>query len=141
MSARSMTASAATSAWQFAMAFMLSAVASAILPFLITPVVIAATGRREAGMALGVPMGLMLGWLLFPLIAWRPLRAVHLLALPFVAMLVVAAVALLPEHWLTSREGDMYGVYGAILNVMLGALVGYGALTWIRNIVVRAGAG
>lgn len=140
MSARAMPASAATSARQFVVAFVISAATSAILPFLITPVIISASGHREAGMALGVPTGLVLAWLLFPLIAWRPLRALHLLALPFVAALVVAALAFLPEHWLTSREGDMYGVHGATCNVMISALVGYGALTWIRNSVVRAGA-
>ena len=73
------------SAGRFGVAFVISAAASAILPFLVTPVVIAATGRREAGMALGVPIGLIVGWLLFP-------------------------------------------------------LAGCGARTWIRNVVVRAGA-
>ena len=130
-----------TSAGRFGMAFAIAAVASAILPFVITPVFIAATGRREAGMAAGVPIGILLGWLIFPWIAWRPFRAAHLLAIPLVVGLVVAGFTLLPEHWLTTREGDRNGVYGALMNVALCALAGYGVLTWIRNALADAGKG
>ncbi len=122
-----------TSAGQFGIAFAIAAIASAILPFAITPMLVAATGQREAGMAIGVPAGIMLGWLLFPFLAWRPVRAAHLVALPFVILFVMAGFTLLPEHWLTSREGDRYGIYGAMLNVALVALVGYAVLTWLRN--------
>jgi len=130
-----------TSAGQFGIAFAIAAVASMCLPFVITPMLIAVTGRREAGMAIGVPIGILLGWLVFPWIAWRPFRAVHLLAVPLVVGFVLAGFTLLPEHWLTSREGDRNGVYGAMINVALVALVGYGALTWARNMLARAGRG
>ena len=129
----SVTTPVVTTAWQFGMAFGIAAVTSACLPFVITPIVIAATGRREAGMAVGVPVGIMLGWLIFPFIAWRPVRAVHLLALPLAVLFVVAGFTVLPEHWVTSRESDRNGLFGGIINVALCALAGYGVLTWARN--------
>lgn len=134
------TTPAVTTTWRFGMAFGMAAVASAGLPYAVTPIIIAATGRREAGMAIGVPAGIMLGWLLFPFLAWRPVRAIHLLALPLAVLFVVAGFTLLPQHWLTSRESDRNGLQGTILNVTLCALAGYGALTWVRNLSLRAGA-
>ena len=61
---------------------------------------------------------------------------------PVVLLLVMAVLAFLPDHWLVGEERDRYGLYTLIANVMLCALVGYGAMTWIRNIVVvRSGTG
>ena len=131
-----------TTARQFGLAFAIAAAASVCIPFVLTPIIINATGRREAGMGLGIPVGMLLGWFIFPFIAWRPFRFVHLLALPVVLFLVMAVLAFLPEHWLVGEERDRYGLYTLFANVMLCALVGYGAMTWIRNImVVRSGTG
>lgn len=130
-----------TSLGRFGAAFTTAAVASVCLPFAITPILITWTGQRELGMVIGVFVGMMAGWCLFPFIAWRPFRAVHLLALPLVAVIAAAGVAVLPEHWLTSVEGDRNGMFGAMINVAICALIGYGGLTWWRNSRVRAGAG
>jgi hypothetical protein len=65
---------------------------------------------------------------------------VHLLALLVVLVLVAAALTLLPDHWLIGEERDRYGLYTLLMNVMLAALVGFGAVTLIRNIMVRAGS-
>ena len=130
-----------TTRLRFGIALAVSAIASSYLPFLSTPFIITLTGNREAGMAMGVPIGIMVGWLAFPLIAWRPIRATQLLNLPIVVLLVFAGFTILPEHWILDREADRNGLAGAILNVMLCALVAYGGLTWIRNRVMATGAG
>jgi hypothetical protein len=136
------TTSIVTTARQFGLAFAIATAASVCIPFVLTSIIINATGVREKGMGFGIPIGIMLGWLIFPVIAWKPFRFVHLLALPVVLLLVAAALALLPDHWLIGEERDRYGLYTLIVNVMLCALVGYGALTWIRNILLlRAGTG
>jgi hypothetical protein len=136
------TTPAVTTALRFGLSFAVATAASVCIPFVLTSIIINATGDREKGMGFGIPVGIMLGWFVFPLIAWRPFRFVHLLALPVVLLLVAGGLALLPNHWLISEERDRYGLYTLIINVMLCALVGYGALTWIRNILLlRAGVG
>ena len=136
------TTSIVTTARQFGLAFAIAAAASVCIPFVLTPIIINVSGRREMGMGFGIPVGILLGWFIFPFIAWRPFRFVHLLALPVVLVLVIAVLAVLPDHWLMSEERDRYGLYTLIANVMLCALVGYGAMTWIRNIMAaRSGTG
>lgn len=63
----------------------------------------------------------------------RPVRFVHLLALPVVVLLVAAGLTLLPDHWLIGDERDRYGLFTLISNVMLCALVGYGGISWFRS--------
>lgn len=128
-----------TSLRRFSAAFALAALASVCVPFVVTPIIIMATGKRLAGMGIGVPLGIMVGWFIFPFVAWRPFRAVHLLAPPIVGLAAFAGLMVLPEHWLTSRHGDMYGIFGAMINFALCALAAYGGLTWSRNILLRAG--
>jgi hypothetical protein len=129
-----------TSLLRFGSAFALAALASVCLPFVVTPIIINATGVREAGMAMGVPLGIIVGWFIFPFVAWRPFRAVHLLALPIGALAALAGLIVLPEHWLTSHDGDRNGIYGAMINMALGSLVLYGGLTWSRNMLLRTRA-
>ena len=130
-----------TTTLRFGIAFAVAASASSYFPFVITPFIITLTGSREAGMATGVPIGIMVGWLAFPLIAWRPIRVTQLLNLPIVVLLTFVGFTILPDHWILDREADRNGLAGAILNVMLCALVAYGGLTWIRNRVMATGAG
>ena len=134
------TTSVITTTRQFGLAFAIAAAASACIPFVLTSIIISATGIREKGMGIGIPVGILLGWFIFPFIAWRPFRFVHLLALPGVLLLVVACLALLPDHWVMNEERDRYGLYTLIANVMLCALVGYGAMMWIRNILLLRAA-
>jgi hypothetical protein len=129
-----------TSLGRFGFAFALAALASVCVPFVVTPIIINATGVREAGMAMGVPLGIIVGWFIFPFVAWRPFRAVHLLALPIGALAALAGLIVLPEHWLTSHDGDRNGIYGAMINMALGSLVLYGGLTWSRNMLLRTRA-
>ena len=129
-----------TTARQFGLSFAIAAAASVVIPFVLTSIIITATGNREKGMGFGIPVGILLGWLIFPMIAWKPFRFVHLLALLVVLVLVAAALTLLPDHWLIGEERDRYGLYTLLMNVMLAALVGFGAVTLIRNIMVRAGS-
>jgi hypothetical protein len=131
---------AKTSLGRFGAAFAIAAAASVCLPFLVTPIIIMATGVREQGMAIGVSLGIMVGWFIFPFVAWRPFRAVHLLALPIVALAAFAGLTILPEHWLTSPDGDRNGIFGAMINYGLCVLAVYGGLTWSRNILLRAGS-
>jgi hypothetical protein len=136
------TTSVITTARQFGLAFGIALVASVCIPLVLMSIINYATGNGEKGMGFGLPVGILLGWFIFPFIAWRPFRFVHLLALPGVLLLVVACLALLPDHWVMSEERDRYGLFTLIANVMLCALVGYGAMTWIRNILLlRAGPG
>jgi hypothetical protein len=128
-----------TSLRRFGAAFALASIASVAVPFVITPIIIMATGERLAGMGIGVPLGIIVGWLIFPFVAWRPFRAVHLLALPIVGVAAVAGLMVLPEHWLTSDSRDDYGIFGAMINYGLCALAGYGGLTWLRNKLLRGG--
>ena len=130
-----------TTRLRFGIALAVSAIASSYLPFLITPFIITLTGNREAGMAMGVPIGIMVGWLAFPLIAWRPIRATQLLNLPIVVLLVFVGFTILPEHWILDREADRNGLVGAIVNVMLCAIAVYGMLTWVRNRVMVTSTG
>jgi hypothetical protein len=88
-----------TSLRRFGAAFALAAVASVCVPFVVTPIIIMATGERLAGMAMGVPLGIMAGWCIFPFVAWRPFRAVHLLALPIVGLAAFAGLT-----WLRNRR-------------------------------------
>jgi hypothetical protein len=129
-----------TSLRRFGFAFALAALASVCVPFVVTPIIINATGGREAGMAMGVPLGIIVGWFIFPFVAWRPFRALHLLALPIGALAALAGAIVLPEHWLTSHDGDRNGIYGAMINMALGSLVLYGGLTWSRNMLLRTRA-
>jgi hypothetical protein len=133
------TMSVMTTARQFAMAFAFAAAASVCIPFALTSIIINATGRREMGMGFGIPVGILLGWSIFPFIAWRPFHLAHLLALPVVLLVVIAGITILPDHWLIREERDRYGLYTLIVNAMLCALVAYGALTWARNIHIGAG--
>lgn len=126
-----------TSLPRFGAAFALAAVASVCVPFVVTPIMINATGGREAGMAIGVPLGIMVGWFIFPFVAWRPFRAVHLLAPPIVGLVAFAGLTVLPEHWLTSHDGDRNGVFAAMINFALCSLAMYAGLTWLRNMRLR----
>lgn len=129
---------AKTTLRRFGAAIALAAVASVSLPFLITPILIMATGVRLQGMAIGVPLGLMVGWSIFPFVAWKPFRPLQLLALPIVAVAALAGLTILPEHWLTSPDGDRYGIFGAMINFAVCVLAVYGGLTWSRNVLLRA---
>lgn len=84
-------------------------------------------------MPVGMPVGTILGRLISPFLAWRPVRAVHLIAPPLVVLFGVAGFTMLPKHWVTSRASDRNGVIGRIINVALCALAGNGVLTWARN--------
>lgn len=131
------TGPAVTSLWRFGAAFALAAVASVCIPFVITPIIIMETGNRALGMGIGVPIGIMVAWFIFPFVAWRPFRAVHLLAPPIVSVAAFAGLAVLPEHWLTRPQGDMYGIFGGMINYALCALAAYAVLTWSRNMLLR----
>lgn len=77
----------------------------------------------------------MLGWCLFPVIAWRPFRAAYMLAVIGISAGAVAALALLPEDWVTTPRDD-YGIYAAMISYGLIALAAYGILTWFRNLLL-----
>lgn len=124
---------AKTSLGRFSAAFAIAAVASVCIPLLAIPIIIGATGKREAGIGIGVSIGIMAGWFIFPLVAWRPFRAVQLLALPMGFLAALAGFTILPEHWLTGSNGDRFGMSGALINYVLCVLAVYGGLTWLRN--------
>ena len=130
---------AKTSLGRFGAAFAIAAVASVCIPLFVIPIIIMATGKREAGIGIGVSLGVMAGWFIFPFVAWRPFRAVQLLALPFGFLAAFAGFTILPEHWLTGPDGDRFGMSGALINYVLCVLAVYGGLTWLRNRRLHAG--
>jgi hypothetical protein len=113
----------------------MAALASIVVPFLITPFTIMAAGERLAGMGIGVILGIILGWCLFPIIAWRPFRAAHVLAVIGVSAVALAALVFLPEDWVTTPRDD-YGIYAAMISYGLIAMAAYGILTWCRNLLL-----
>jgi hypothetical protein len=124
-----------TSLTRFSASFVVAALASVVLPFLITPLVIMASGERLAGMGIGVLLGITLGWCLFPVMAWRPFRAAHVLAVIAISAVAFAALVLLPQDWVTTPRDD-YGIYAAMISFGLTALAAYGTLTWLRNLLL-----
>jgi hypothetical protein len=126
---------APTSLIRFSVSLVAAALASIVVPFLITPFSIIATGERLAGMGMGVIAGIILGWCLFPVIAWRPFRAAHLLAVFGVSAVAFTALLFLPENWVTTPHDD-YGIYAAMISYGLIAIAAYGILTWCRNLLL-----
>ena len=91
-------------------------------------------------MGIGASLGVMAGWLVFPFVAWRPFRAVQLLALPAGFLAAFVGFTILPEHWLRAPDGESTGLPGAVVNYLLCFFAVYGGLTWTRNRRLRADA-
>ena len=89
--------------------YMVLIVGSFVIPRLLVILGIMLSGSREVGMVLGYNVGLVVTWLLFPIIKWRPFTKLSVITAIATILSILLLVQLPIFSWLKLPNDD-YGI-------------------------------